>query len=1081
MRTNNIFKTSRQLAIAFALIVSALLNSQQSMSQGFLPEKSKKQVGVAEFERSFQEWSEGKNLDSTKGWKWYKRWEEDYSKRTTLGRSSPQSEIYLSEAVRIAELKKQGAAGKKSAWTAVGPDVFPSPGVSYYGMGRVNCIAFHPTDSNIFWIGVAQGGVWKTTDGGTSWTPLTDDLPIIRISDIAVHQADPDIMYVCVGDYAYLGVSLQLDARKRNTHFGLGVYKTVDGGISWQPTGLTYSLTEGDASLMRRVFMHRSNPDTLVAAGINGIWKSLDAGNTWTQILDTIIWDIEYDPLNSEVLYASTGYIASYDTGTAAIMKSFDFGSTWTTLNSGIPPTQQAQRVELAIAPSDPNYIYAIACDMIGGLQGVYRSTDAGTSWTMQSGSFPNILEWYDGSGSDGQGTYDLSLMVNPFDRDVIYTGGINMWTSPDGGLSWSGCSSWWTQSGTSLHADQHQFAYNPLDGKYYVCNDAGISRTDTIEPGSWSDFWGVPSYEWPTNWEFVSNNLQISSFYRLSLCKTYPEYLLAGAQDNSTFFKSQSSWRHVSGGDGMECIMHPSDTTILYASSQYGNLSVSNDGGNSFSGISYSSEQGEWTTPYLLDPSDENMIYAGYGNVVKRSYFGGGWTPISNFPTVSGFGYPNLSSALAIAPNNSDVICVAKRIYHQYNEPSSVHYTANGGGSWTDITAGLPDSLYPTYVAFDTQDELALWVTYSGFVDSVKVFKTVDGGGSWQNMSLNLPNVPVNTVVAQPNTLENIVYVGTDLGVYYIPDTSSSWLMYSTDLPNVIVSELEIDTMNGEIYAATFGRGVWKASVVTGTPCPTIAAPSSIAGITSPCATDIGLIYTADTVSGALSYSWTYPSGWIATSSDTGSTITLSASSVTGNLCVSANSSCGSSSPTCIALTPIAIPMVTGISGPVTACANDTATYSTTVSGATSYSWSVPTGASITSGQGTSSITVNWGATQGNVCVSASNVCGTGSAGCLLVGTCVSIPGGIQKIENKMDLSPSPVTDILTVHLTCEVQSSISLRIKNSIGQVVYAETVSATSQSSTYTLDFGAFSSGIYFVEADFGGEVLIEKIVK
>ncbi len=1077
----NTQKNNLYILVVCTFTLLSAFSVREGSCQVFLPEHSKIQPGIAEFQRSFQNWSENKNLDSTRGWKWYKRWEEDFSRRTTLGKSTPEPGIFLNEAVRIANLKNQSNQSKKSTWNAVGPDVFPSVGASYFGMGRINCIAFHPAESNTFWVGVAQGGVWKTTDGGNVWSPLSDDLPIIRISDIAVNSADPDIMYICVGDYAYLGVSLQLDARKRNTHYGLGVYKTIDGGLNWQPTGLTYNLTEGDASLMRRVFIHKNNPDTLVAAGINGIWKSLDAGNSWSQIMDTIIWDIEYDPINPEILYASTGYIASYDTGSAGIMKSIDFGSTWSTLNTGIPPTQQVQRVELAIAPSDPNYIYAIACDMIGGLHGVYRSTDAGANWTMQIGSSPNVLEWYGGGGSDGQGTYDLSLMVNPYDKNVIYTGGINMWTSPDGGLSWSGCSSWWTQSGTSLHADQHQFGYNPLDGKYYVCNDAGLSRTDTILPGSWSDFWSVNNYEWPTDWEFLSNNMQITSFYRLSLSKTFPQYLLAGAQDNSTFFKSQANWKQVYGGDGMECIMHPFDTNILYVSSQYGNLQLSNDGGFSFNNISYSSEQGEWTTPYTLDPSDENVLYAGYGNVVKWNYFGQFWQPISSFPIVPGYGYPNLSSAIAIAPGNSNVICVAKRIYHQYNEPSKLYLTTDGGTVWTDITMGLPDSLYPTSVAIDDKNELTIWVTYSGFADSVKVFKTVDGGNSWQNMSLNLPNAPVNSVVIQPNTMESIVYAGTDLGVYFISDTSSEWQSFNTGLPNVIISELEIDTANYELYAATFGRGVWKASIGTGTPCPGISAPAAINGQTSPCAGDTALVYTASIVSGALSYTWTIPSGWILSSADTTNEIILIAGSVPGNLCVSANNSCGSSTSTCIALNPATIPSVpTNISGPVAVCENETISYSTTVSGASSYTWTVPTGTTILNGQGTASISVNWGASLGDVCVSAANACGTSAPGCLTIGTCVSIANP-TKILNTLQLSPSPVREKLTVQLTSATSAPIALTIRNNLGQIVYVETISPLSQSITHVLDFSLFSSGIYFVKADFGGEILIEKIVK
>ena len=1067
----------------FSTILLALLFFHHlGMSQEFLPDRTPKESSIAEYQRAFDKWAENKNLDSTRGWKWYKRWEEGFSQRTTLGRSSPEAGVLLSEAVRVAELKNQSAQSKKSSWTPVGPDVFPSVGSSYFGMGRINCIAFHPVDPNTFWVGVAQGGMWKTTDGGNTWTPLTDDLPILRISDIAVHQTDPDIMYVCVGDYAYLGVSLQLDARKRNTHFGLGVYKTIDGGLSWQPTGLTYNLTDGDASLMRRVFIHKNNPDTLVAAGINGIWKSYDAGNSWTQTLDTIIWDIEYDPVDSEVLYASSGYIASYDTGSAGIMKSTDFGSTWSWLNTGIPTTQQAQRIELAISPSDPNYIYAITCDMSGGLFGVYRSTDAGSTWSMQTGSTQNILEWYDGSGSNGQGTYDLALMVSPYNRDVIYAGGVNMWMSANGGMTWAGCSSWWTQSGTSLHADQHQFAYNPVDGKYYVCNDGGISRTDTIISGSWTDFLGLPNYVWPTNWEYLSNNMQITSFYRLSLSKTFPEYLLAGAQDNSTFFKSQTKWKHVSGGDGMECIMHPTDTNILYVSSQYGNLSLSNDGGNSFNNISYSGEQAEWTTPYTLDPADMNTMYAGYGNVVKWNYFGQNWTPISNFPIVPGYGFPNLSSALAIAPGNSDVMCVAKRIFHQYNEPSALHFTTDGGVTWTDVTSGLPDSLYPTYVAIDDKNELTAWVTYSGFVDAVKVFKTTDGGSTWQNMSLNLPNAPVNSVVIVPNAMENTVYVGTDLGVYFISDTSSVWQSYSLGLPNVIVSELEIDTANSELYAATFGRGIWKASIPTGIPCPGVAAPSAITGSTTPCVGVSGLVFSATTVSGADSYTWTVPSGWTVSSSDTSNVITLNAGSASGNLCVAANNSCGTSSSTCIVLTPTPPPSTpSNILGPLAVCENETVTYSATVSGATTYTWTVPSGSTINSGQGTSSISVSWGSIIEDVCVSAGNACGVSVPGCLSIGICLSTGDNLENIGNALKLSPSPVTDQLSIHLTSVELTPVTVTITNHLGQIVHKQTISPRSRLSTHEVSFARLSSGIYFVEADFGKEILTEKVVK
>jgi len=1020
---------------------------------------------MAEYQIAFDKWANGRDLSETKGWKWYKRWEEEAAKNTVLNGKITHPAIFYREAMKVAEQKKNSKkAGKKATWSAVGPDTFPSPGSSYYGMGRINCIAFHPTDTNTLWIGVAQGGVWKTTNGGDTWTVLTDDLPIIRISDIAVHPTNPDTIYICVGDYAYLGVGLSLDARKRNSHYGIGVYKTVDGGATWQQTGLNFQLTDSAGTLMRRVFIHRDNPDTLVAAGISGIWKSYDAGSSWTQIHDSVMWDIEYDPSNSDVLYASGGYIKNFDIGSAGIMKSTDFGSTWTWLNTGIPAQLAAQRVELAIAPSNPNYIYAIACNMNRGFYGLYRSIDGGTTWTNRSSS-PNILEWYGGGGSGGQGTYDLSLLVDPNDENRIFAGGVNMWVSSDGGLTWNGVSSWWNQAGTSLHADQHQFQYNPVDGNYYVCNDAGVYKTDSIKAGSWDDFWSVGGYEWPTNWEFITTKLQITSFYRIGFCDAYPEYLVTGAQDNGTFFKTPNSWSQIYGGDGMDCLVHPTDTNTLYVSSQYGNLQMSWDGGQSFNNIKYSSEDGEWTTPMLLDPNNSDLLYAGYGNVLRYNF---GWTPISNFPDLVGLGSPNLCSALDISISNSNVIYVAKRIYHQYNAPSEVHMTDNGGTTWTDITAGLPDTLYPTALSIDDTDPMTAWVTYGGFVDSVKVFKTTDGGSNWTNISGNLPNVPVNTIINQMNTQEQIVYVGTDLGVYFTSDTSSQWYLYSDGLPNVIVSEVKLDTLNNELYATTFGRGVWKTTSLAGTPCTAPAAPASVTGPDTVCSGSLSLSFSADTVGGALSYQWTVPSGWSITSGGSSDSIAATAGTAGGNICVAAVNSCGPSVSTCFSVTVKGVPTFsTGVTGPATSCALDTAVFSVQSLNADSFAWVIPSAGTIISGQGLNSLTVLWGDSAGSVCVSAFNECGENTAICTTVDLCTSIDQLTAHDEGIL-IYPNPVSEgSIIIQFTAKQNEQLSLKLVDALGRVVFTQEISVNPGETLSEIDIDHLVPGEYFVE--------------
>lgn len=810
-----------RLAAFFAVCAFAFSAAAQSnQPTGFVAPTG----SFAEAERSFNEWRSTHHLSTEKGWKQYARWQHYQAQRQNPDGSIAHTNTLHREATRVAEWKKRNATAVRggSGWIPVGPDVLP-PGADpnrQHGMGRINCITFHPTDANTFWVGVAQGGVWKTVDNGANWQPLTDDLPILRINDITVDPQHPDTMYIAVGDYGYLGVGLAEDDRKRHTHFGMGVYKSTDGGTSWAPTSLGYNLTDFDGSLIRRTFVHPDSSHMLLAAGIEGIFTSNDAGDTWTTVMDSVIWDIEADPSNPTTLYATGGFISNLNIGHTTIYKSTDFGATWTELNTGILPQNEVQRVEVCVAPSNPNYVYAIGCGMTRGLYAVWRSTDAGQTWQQRlSGDVLNILNWSDGADLySGQGTYDLVLSVHPQDEERIYAGGINLWTSGDGGTSWQGASYWVGYYGPSLHADQHFLAANPITNEFYMCNDGGLYRTDSIQGANWADI--ENGGQWPTDWENLSDGLAITSFYRLGLSANNTGRLIAGAQDNSTYVTDGASWLNIIGGDGMECIRHPNNPSILWGSYQYGTIVKSQDGGLSTQNISGQitwnyDDEGEWTTPYVLHPQNPDMMVAGYGQVYV-SYDGGDlWVPISNWPNMQGAQNASPASALAVAPSSTNTIYVAKRIYHGYNQPTEVWRTTDLGNSWTNITTGLPDSLYITYLAVDDNYPDRAWATCGGFVDGVKVFRTDDGGQTWQNISNNLPNLPVNTIVHHNQSLHNTVYVGMDVGIFYTNDTLPGWELYSDNLPNAIVSELEIDYTNEQIYAATFGRGVWKADAL--------------------------------------------------------------------------------------------------------------------------------------------------------------------------------------------------------------------------------------------------------------------------
>lgn len=764
--------------------------------------------------KNYDQWaSVSSNLDQ-KGWKAYGRFMEFNRSRLNPDGNPADASVFLAEVDKIqAEKQIQSQLKSGNGWSPVGPDKRP-PSVETYtshGMGRINCIAFHPTDPLIYWIGVAQGGVWKTTNGGDSYLPLTDDLPILRVSDIAVNPNNPDNIFISVCDYAYIGVALNTDSRKRHTHYGLGIYRTDDGGISWRPTGLSFNQTDFDASLIRRILFHPTQAGTLVAAGVSGIFKSTDDGNNWRRVNTNVIWDIEQDFNNGSVIYATTGTIRSFGGGSAKLLKTTDFGETWTPKNTNWPDDLSIGRTEIGLTPQNSGYVYILAADPSGGFYGFYRSTDGGETWTARNTlaeNGENILDNY-------QGWYDLAILVDPKNKEQVYVGGLNMNATSDGGLTWKAVSYWvFSDNNFTLHADQHQYKYNPVDKKYYACHDGGVARTDTIIPGT------RPDGNWATAWQERSNGMIITSFYRIGLCQMFPGYVVGGAQDNSSFYNRNGNWINFIGGDGMDCMINPDNPDIVYGSSQYGSLVRSDDGGDSFNwiGPNVGNEKGEWTTPMIQDLNDPNIIFTGYGNVYKSTDKGDHYTKISNFPNVAGYDRPAEISALAMYPENNNTLYAASRIRFDYPTKTKLWATQDGGTRWTNIIEGIPDSLYITSLAVNGSDSLDLWVTYGGFVPGQHVYRTLDGGSTWKNMTLNLPNIPVNTVVHQEGFGNDVVYVGTDAGVYYYTDESGAWTLYSNLLPNVVVSELEIHYLTRKLYAATFGRGIWMTNLIQGT-----------------------------------------------------------------------------------------------------------------------------------------------------------------------------------------------------------------------------------------------------------------------
>jgi photosystem II stability/assembly factor-like uncharacterized protein len=791
------------------LAVFAILTAN---AQTFLRAKPGQQLTFKEMQLQFHEWSQQNDLNKTKGWKYYKRWETEMQLHTDAKGEPADPSEYINAAIEAAKMKEIAASSKtmsSSAWYPLGPNIVPNNLTGYMenGIGRINCMAFDPSSTSTYYVGVAQGGLWKTVNNGQSWTPLTDNLPITRISDILIDPNNTSTIYVSLCDYEYIGFGLFLNGRKRNTHYGLGVYKTIDGGTTWQPTGLSFQLTDGDASLIRKMVIDPANSSRLVACGVSGMYRSLDAGATWTKTLDSLFWDVAQDPVNPNVLYAASGWVMNSNQGNAAIYKSTDFGATWTMLSTGIPSTGSVQRIKLAIAPSDNNYIYAVAVDDQSGLYGIYKSTNAGSSWTYIPPTL-NILEWAQGTSSGGQGTYDLGLCVSMQNRDKIYVGGINIWCSTNGGQSFDPCTNWTNAQGPTIHCDIHYITQQPVTGNYFVCSDGGIYRTSDIIPGSWSNT------QWPTLWSNISSGLTVTSFYRISSSRNNTGRLLAGAQDNASIYFDGSSWSTILGGDGMDNYLDPLDDNVIIGSAQYGDFYYSNDNGMSSFGLTPNiySEPAEWTSPLVADYNQYGTLYAGFSNVSKSTDGGFTWNVISSFP-VPGF-YDHELSALAVANSNSNVIYAAKRVRYEYQVPGALYKTTDGGNTWSDITAGLPDSLYYTSVEISESDANVAYITMAGFSAGNKIFMTNNGGTTWQNISYNLPNIPVNCVKHIPGT--NKIIAASDIGLYTLDlsNLPSTWTPYGTGLPNVIISDIEFNTALNKIYVCTFGRGIWASDL---------------------------------------------------------------------------------------------------------------------------------------------------------------------------------------------------------------------------------------------------------------------------
>ncbi|HEX4887696.1 MAG TPA: T9SS type A sorting domain-containing protein [Luteibaculaceae bacterium] len=760
-------KTSSTLQLIALMAFWASVSQAQPWMKGLPPGDE----NFYEIKTAFENHWQGRSPERGKGYKSFKRWEWFWEQRVAPTGEFPPADIRYTEWQKYQVLHPENELPphmKAATWTFKGPN---SSNGGYSGIGRVNCVAFHPTNAQVFWIGTPAGGIWKTTNGGSSWTTSTDRLPVLGVTDIAVDPSSPNTLYAATGD------------GDGGDTYSIGILKSTDGGSTWSVTGLNWNVTS--QKRIRRMQIDKSSPSTLLVAASDGIWRSTDAANTWVKVQSGGMTDIEFNPTNSSIVYA-----ASYGFGNAQIFRSTNNGASWTQVTSfsGI------ERINLAVSEDWPMLVDALCADQSGGLAGLWYSDNAGASFTnyYDATCENNMLNYAaDGVGCGGQGWYDLAYTINPADANEIYLGGINTWRTLDGGASWELNNIWsnyFTQAVPEVHADKHFLAFHPLNAAaLYECNDGGIYRT-TNGGQSWTD---------------LSNGLGISQIYRIGTSKTVANNVICGLQDNGSKELKNNSMVDRTGGDGMECIIDYTNAAIQYATYVNGEIYKTTNGWSSYTTIvnnngTGADEPGNWVTPYIMHPTNNQTLLLGKSQVYKTTNGGTSWTQLGQITGMTG----KLVS-MAYAPSDPNTIYVASAF--------EVFKSTNGGTTWTKIRQS---SNSITYLAVDPANAQNIFITCSGYSAGNKVFITTNGGTNWTNYSGTLPNVPVNCVVYQNMPNDKGIFIGTDLGVYYRGTGMSDWLSYNNGLPNVVVNELEISYNNNKLWAATYGRGLWNSDL---------------------------------------------------------------------------------------------------------------------------------------------------------------------------------------------------------------------------------------------------------------------------
>ena len=684
--------------------------------------------------------------------------------------------------------------------------------------GRISDIVIHPENENVWYVTAGSGGVWKTENSGTTWKSIFDGQKSYSIGCISLDPQNPNIIWVGTGE----------NVGGRHVAYGDGIYKSEDGGNSWKNMGLKKS------EHLSKIIVHPNNSNIIWVAsqgplwskgGERGVYKSIDGGKSWQQTLGDSEWvgatDLLIDPRNSDLLYAATwqrhrtvaGYLGG-GPGTA-IYKSNDGGDNWIKLKKGLPKSNMG-KIGLVLSPQKPDVIYA-AIELDRRTGGVYKSENQGASWKKMSDAV---------AGGTGPHYYQ-ELYASPHNFDEIYLADNYMQVSFDGGKTFV------RMNETEKHVDNHAVAFKSSDKNYILVGcDGGLYE----------------SFDKTKNWKFI-DNLPLTQFYKIAVDDNKPFYnIYGGTQDNNTQGAPSrtdnihgirnSDWFIILGGDGHQPATEPGNPNIVYAQWQRGNLNRhdrltgENINIKPQPAFGEKTERFNWDAPILVSPHNSKRLYFASQRVWKSEDRGDSWETISedltnNIERISTPFYGskqkwNNAWDVRAMSNYSTITSLSESpiqegLIYAGTDDGIIQITENSGESWKKINykkfSGLPETAFVNDIKTDLFDKNTVYVVFDNhkYGDyNPYIYKSKNKGFTWKKLTNNLPDNTILWRLVQDHKNKNLLFLGTEFGVYFTNNGGDEWIKLKGGLPNISVRDIAIQKNENDLVLGTFGRGIY-------------------------------------------------------------------------------------------------------------------------------------------------------------------------------------------------------------------------------------------------------------------------------